>query len=115
MERVTGSSSIYPEISARCRGVKQLLYQIKQELNSTRKSSDIELRINCNAAVHGTLEPFIEKASHGVREVKYHVVNLIRAVKISGHVANKLLCLGRLQESSNSRCLDPRQTPVLFA
>lgn len=71
------------------------------EHNNVRKSSDIVLSRNRDVFMHGVSEPFMNEGQQRKRAVEYHVINLLRSLETSDHVAIEMvLRLGRWQEDS---------------
>lgn len=112
IDPVTRSS----EISARLRVVEEALKQVSWEPNKVQTSGDIALGRNRNDVVHEISESLSKEEKQREGTVRYHVVNLIRTVKVPELVVIKMVFLrGRLRSISGSRCRDPQPTPVDFS
>lgn len=97
--RVIGPAARYSQISAWLNDAEQALQQMSRELKSVQKSRPIASSRNRNVIIHGVPE----EGKQRERAVSYHVVNLLRTVKIMKYVTIKrVICLGRWQGASDS-------------
>lgn len=71
LEKVADADTIYSDLSARQRDVKNALRQISWGLNGVRKSRGDTLGKNSVVVVHETPEPFVNKGKQGKRAVRY--------------------------------------------
>ena len=110
------SENLVRDLLRRVTAVEADTRRMEVALGHLHKSSDLALGRNRNVVIHGIPEPVMREGRQRDRAMRYHIVNLLRAVELPGHIGIKrVLRLGKWISAEKTTEVGPRPVLVEFA